>query len=727
MRISTTRSNVNAQAAPIESLSPISTSTQMASVGPQAAGARRQPEPGLQPPQPTTAKRLNASVDAAIPSLPKQTRPILTRQSLAAWVRAEGLSVLESAHRKKARQLILKSCTASADPTEELRLQGNLKLFDCTALTQLPEGLRVQGNLELFGCAILTQLPEGLHVQGRLALYACTALTCLPEGLHVQGDLKLRNCTALTHLPEGFSLQGSLELFGCTALTHLPEGLSMQGRLDLFGCTALTHLPEGLSAPDNTILYGCTALTHLPAGFSVQGTLNLVNCTALTHLPEGFCVQGTVNLNGCTALTHLPEGFYVQGDLTLVGCTALTHLPAGLYVQGNLNLNGCTALTALPQSILHWERPSSDNPRAIYLQDTAISPQTRHQLEQALGQQEVGQRGIRLYFFDSEATSLTPFTNLQQAWDFWQHEASDSSMAAGSQPPTGDLPAHPFMHLDEDGQNTLMRYFGGLRGTAEYTSRATRPVLATRVTNLAESLRDLHAAEAALRVLEVAMSSCEDRHIIGLDQAEQGLRVYSALETGDLKKLSALGIEELKLQVVREHAEAKVKSLLEADPSAHVDEVEVHLFYQIRLADELGLPVATRTMRYSAPVTEGDLRKAAIAAAAAAANPLECDKFLNAWPPWQNAQRAMEAKKLRYDAIVFMPPEAEHLQSDCFITRESFSELIEPVTAEHKTWVAELSELMTWWAKEGTDPTNRVDLALTDLRRLREQEGDGLK
>jgi hypothetical protein len=29
------------------------------------------------------------------------------------------------------------------------------------------------------------------------------------------------------------------------------------------------------------------------------------------------------------------------------------------------------------------------------------------------------------------------------------------------------------------------------------------------------------------------------------------------------------------------------------------------------------------------------------------------------------------------------------------------------------TWVDELSELMTWWVKYGTDPTNREDLPLT--------------
>jgi hypothetical protein len=563
--------------------------------------------------------------DPAIPPVPEQARPILTRQSLAAWTKAKGLSAAEGADRIKVQQIILAS--VEVNPRSG-------------ALTYL-------GNLALYGCFALTQLPEGLCVQGSLNLY---------------------DCAALTHLPEGFSVQGSLNLCDCFALTHLPEGLCVPGTLYLRGCAALTHLPEGLR------------------------------------------LQGHLDINACFALTHLPAGLRVQGNLVMRTCPSLTHLPEGLYVQGYLVLSVCTALTALPEIILQWERIEESYPHMIFLENTGISLQTRRRLEQWAGQQDPQQCGIQLHFSEFQATGLTSCTNLQQAWSFWQEAAPDKAIAAGSQPP----PAHPFMHLDAAGHNTLMRYLGGLRNTAEYRNLHTRTVLIDRVAALATSLRNLSEAEAALAVLEVAMSSCEDRLISGLDHIEQGLRVRAALRTGNLEALHALGLAELKLQVVRAHARTKVESLVA------VDEVEVYLLYETRLAEALDLPVATRTMRYSAPVTEADLHQAALAARAAAADPQQRKQFLQAWPPWQQAQRAVEAKALRYDAMVFLAPSAAHAESPCMFTRETFATLTEPVTSVDMTWVAERCKLMTWWVEHGTDPSNRADLTLPSLRRLRQ-------
>jgi hypothetical protein len=53
-------------------------------------------------------------------------------------------------------------------------------------------------------------------------------------------------------------------------------------------------------------------------------------------------------------------------------------------------------------------------------------------------------------------------------------------------------------------------------------------------------------------------------------------------------------------------------------------------------------------------------------------------------------------------------------------TQEPFATLTEPVTCVDMTWVAERSKLMTWWVEHGTDPSNRADLTLPSLRRLRQ-------
>jgi hypothetical protein len=145
----------------------------------------------------------------------------------------------------------------------------------------------------------------------------------------------------------------------------------------------------------------------------------------------------------------------------------------------------------------------------------------------------------------------------------------------------------------------------------------------------------------------------------------------------------------------------------------------VGVLHETKLAQPLDLPVATRTMRYSAPVTQDDLKKAEVAARAASADPQWVEQFLQTWPPWQQAQRGLAAKALQYNDIESTRPTAEHANSQCIVSQGAFSELQEPVTKMGMTWVAERSELMTWWVEHGTDPTNREDLPLTQLRRLR--------
>ena len=661
--------------------------------------------------------------------------PRLTRTSLQAWGYQANLSADEQADRQRAMAAILNAakqqgaaqhqddetpivtgildlcrCDGLTGLPEGLHIEGDLLLGEVPGLTGLPKGLHVSGDLNLCGCPELTHLPERMHIGGDLDLSDCSALTRLPERMHIGGDLDVSYCESLTDLPQEMHVGRTFSLQGCSALTHLPSGIHIGDDLDLRDCTALTGLPERMHIRGNLNLSRCSALTDLPETLHVGGNLKLQDCIALTDLSAGMHVGGNLDLALCIALTGLPERLHVGGSLNLHGCTALTGLPERLHVGGDLHLSRCTLLTGLPPSVLAWPVMANGLCHDITLENTGISAATRRRMEAWLAQQDAAELGVQLSFSEPLTVARVGFRTLQEAQNFWRNLPTEAT-ATGTE---SDAPAReplPVVAFAADEEHTLLAFLSRLTGTADYKNPHTRPLLHERALGLIAGLQG-PGRGAALAALAVSMDTCGDRLIRGLDEAEQALHLHALADVRDPATVRALGIDYLKLAVVRAHAERRVAGLVS------VDEVEVYLAYETKLAQRLHLPVATRSMLYGSPVTHEDLERAAQAAQAAAQNSAGVQAYLQAWPPWQKMVRRTQAEALRWDALPAVAATGAHRDTVCVFTQEPLEALRQPVTLVGTGFVAELSGLMIWWQENGSHPVHKTPLELDLLRRL---------
>jgi hypothetical protein len=498
-------------------------------------------------------------------------------------------------------------------------------------------------------------------------------------------------------------------------LTSLPEGLSVRGRFILSGCTSLSQLPERLLVAGCFTLSGCTSLTQLPEGLILGGPLYLCNCTSLTRLPEGLSIAGRLDLGGCTALAHLPESLTVTGFLNLGGCTALTQVPDGLSVGDSMNLSRCTSLTQLPSQILQWPLQRGGYRHRILLTGSGIREEEAHALGQIAGP------GVQLIHDvqENRATDGARFANLPAAMAFWRPLATPGARGAA---PDG-APA-PVVHGDPQQLLSFLDFLGRLRGTADYQNVKSRPLLAQRIVGLLDQV----AASESLAALcheriGQALESCGDRVIWAMNQLELTVRVHQAQQGSTPKQaLRDLGRSLLRLQVVHQHAAAKVVSLTVVDP------IEVYLAYETKLAQPLGLPLFTQGMLYerSSHVTKADLEAASRAAKQADADSQQVELFLQSWEPWQGLIRRQYAEGCTWQGLPHLPQEAQ-LDDDqmCILTQETVAELrasgthVAAVRDARGQWEPyAFAPLLEWWAQQGTHPVQRTPMGLKDMRRM---------
>ena len=472
----------------------------------------------------------------------------------------------------------------------------------------------------------------------------------------------------------------------------------------------------GLRVGLDLYLDGCTGLTQLPKGLTVAGNLDLTGCTGLTHLPEGLSVGYGLYLNDCTGLTQLPEGLTVAGSLELSGCTGLTQLPEGLTVAGRLDLTGCTSLTELPDRILSWPRGPNGQQHPIFLENTGLSAWVLQRLE--IQVQEQGENaGVQLFVSAPPRVEQPAFGTLTEAWQFWTPNSPAPS------------PNNVWAHLAPDEQAPLTFFLSRLRDTAEYRNPKTRPRLIQRVQNIAPIFSEkTEWTGHALYLLQTASESCGDRLIYGLDELELAWAIRQISNNNNsAESLRALGVQLLKRNIVRAHAQQKVAGL------GFVDEVEIYLKYETRLADRLDLPISTRTMLLEAcaqAVTKADLEQAAQAAEAAAHSREKVAAFLQTWEPWQRHQRAQTAAQLAPQNLPEeMIDDATRNSEQCPILHLSYAALVShqefvqvPVALTNvipPIPIVDHASLLRWWIEHGTHPVTNTPISVSDILQLK--------
>ncbi|USE37112.1 NEL-type E3 ubiquitin ligase domain-containing protein [Endozoicomonas sp. SCSIO W0465] len=495
-----------------------------------------------------------------------------------------------------------------------------------------------------------------------------------------------------------YQVEGNLKLFGCTSLTTLPNNLSVGGHLDLSGCTSLTTLPNNLSVGEYLDLCGCTCLTALPDNLSVEGGLYLIGCTGLTTLPENFTVGGNLYLNDCIGLTTLPDNLSVEGSLYFIGCASLTELPDNLSVGRNIYLTGCTSLTTLPDWITRIGRTSQGLIRNVCFNNTGLSDSLIDRLRTTTAP------GIQFHFSRSAWQSEQQFLNMEQGFAFWRDLASS------------DLEM-PELDLRHDQATELVHYLSRLTGTADYHNQVCRPILAQRVMALICLLvENDRVREDALRHINQALSSCDDRIILALDDLETLQLRHSAetlaFENRDPHELKSLGLQMMRLDVVKRIARDHMKTL------TWVDEIEVELAFQIGVRQKkLDLPGSTRHMlfRGCAYVSDQDIANA-VQQVNTHCSGAELEAYLEQWAPWQKFQRLQAVPS--FDQL---PTKTVARIDHCIICTEKTGEMV-ALGDTHLDY----NTLVKAYMENGKNPLTNTPLDWSSVVRLLKEDMTGI-
>ena len=399
-------------------------------------------------------------------------------------------------------------------------------------------------------------------------------------------------------------------------------------------------------------LSGCTGLTALPENLSVGGFLSLDGCTGLTALPENFSVGGYLSLKGCTGLTALPENLSVGGYLSLVRCTGLTALPENLSVGDDLYLRHCTGLTALPNWITTMGLTSRNSIRHVCLENSGLSDALIDRMR------TIRTPNMQFHFSGSAGQPEQQFSNLEQGFAFWRRLASSDSEI-------------PELDLRHDQADDLVCYLGRLTGTADYQNQTSRPVLAQRVMAVMSLLAgNDRVRETALRHIHDALSSCDDRIILALDDLETLQLLTSAeilaFENRDPRELKALGLQMMRLDAVKRFARDHMKTL------SWVDAIEVELAFQIGVRQQLDLPGSTQHMifRGCANVSDQDIANA-VQHVNTHCFETQLEVYLAQWAPWQKFQRLLAAPSFDQLASITVAS-----IDDCFYCGEKTNKMV---------------------------------------------------
>jgi hypothetical protein len=381
-------------------------------------------------------------------------------------------------------------------------------------------------------------------------------------------------------------------------------------------------------------------------------------------------------------------------------------------------------LTQLPEEVLQWPLGPSRHRHRIDISGSGIREERVQALARLVGP------GVQLVHNVQEErrTNSGLFADLHAAMAFWRPLATPEAQTAHAQSAT-ELD----VHANSQQLGFFLTFLWRLRSTADFENINSRPLLAQRVVELTDRL----AASESLAALcheriGQALESCGDRVIWAMNQLEIAVRVHQAQQgAAPEQELRDLGRSLLRLQVVHQHAAAKVEKLRVVDP------IEVYLAYETRLARPLGLPLSTQKMLYSriSNVTKSDVRAASLAATQADADPRQVEAYLATWEPWQGLLRRQQADGYNWQRLPPMPPGAT-LEGDqvCVLTQETVADLqasgsdIVALRGASGQWEPyDLHSLLQWWAQQGTHPLQRTPMRLEDIHRAGYENNSSLR
>lgn len=396
-----------------------------------------------------------------------------------------------------------------------------------------------------------------LHIDGE----AVGSLPALPAGVsygHVR-RLTLRNM-GLTQVDEDFLSRFSnlveLDLTG-NRLTQIPAGVGSLRQLRQL------HLAR------NQIVLDLAGERHLQA-------LRALQVLDISNNPLGRA----------PVLTRLPNLRSIR--LRAVG---LESVPDGIHWQATVDLrdNRIRQLRQDLNSLRHRVEQLS-------LHDNPLESASQVLLDEAAGVAVAGSRGSVAFRHNLVDERLR---------DEWigslrgEHAAARRATWQALQ--------------EEEGSAGLFRFLADFIQTEDYQEHSSH--FRTRIWYILEACEQHHELRTRLFLEAAGPQTCEDRLLLVLTQLELGVMVEREVGgvAADQVEPSLLRLERglSRLDQVDRLASLHVQRL-RGDNVLLVDEIEVRLFYRVKLARSLALPIDYRVMHYEsfANVTTSDLLRA---------------------------------------------------------------------------------------------------------------------
>ena len=617
----------------------------------------------------------------------------------------------------KVGELSVKNCKRFEGIAEGATILGDVEISNCKGFITVPYDWHVKGNLKVESCRnFKSYFMRELRVDGDFSLKKCSYWKTLPPGTQVGGTCKIKNCKRFEGLPEGFVTSGDFELKECAKVTEIPADAAFGASVAVGDCSGFATFPEGFKVPGTLQVSSCPSVVELPEGVEVGRNLTILRCDGLVAIPR-FQAGGGLALLNCENFESFSDGFAVGSDFRMSDCPRAQGLPNAFDIGDDVTIRACPRVVALPARLFELGASSAGETRDVTIEGTGLSVEVLTRIGEA------EHEGIRVYV-SLPRVDTSEFPNLGEALAFW-----NENRPGGVPELAVDFDA---WDMDDDQREELLSFLSRMRATAECSNIRTRRPLAGRILQaLGRMNEDTELRGQCLGIVSTALVSCDDRIIHAMGQVEMGIRLYEAGQAeATEEQLRALALGLMRLEVVHKHADAKIPTL------AWVDEVEVYLAYETKLAEPLGLPVSTTNMIFEtmAQVTDADI--AAAKAEAEAIDDAALDGFLGDWEPWQRLQRRKGAAEVSWEAVAFNEADAIAHADDfedamCCISAAGFADLKEPVyldgDATHS--VFELEDLMAWYREKGTHPATKEPIDLSKLRRAvehpREAEAGG--
>ncbi len=417
-----------------------------------------------------------------------------------------------------------------------------------------------------------------LFIKSRLLDLSDLRLSTLPESLD----------SNLSYL----NLDGNRLMASTTALPERLQGLS-------WGRNYLTELPQSLPQSLKRLTVSGNQLTELHNNLPQELIYLDVSTNDLVALPENLPQSlSYLNVNG-NDLVALPE-----------------NLPQNLCFLAAVQ----NQLTTLPENL------RARSPLTIDVENNHFSERTLASWQQAMNNRAY--QGARIFFSMQSNAAHSPVRLLNVAVASWlepDHATRVAAEWAGIAQGEGSAAGEFGRFLDRLADTASARGESGFKQQVVlWLNRLTE----------SSTLREQTFAAAY-----EATTTCEDRVICTFNKMQQVLVTHDVdiqRYDNDLEKLVSVGREMFRLEQLEQIAHEKVAAL------NFVDEIEVHLAYQVKLRESLRLTTVAEEMRFYdvSSVTSEDLSQAE-----SAVKRLENEDFpawLSQWEPWQGALKRID-------------------------------------------------------------------------------------